>query len=303
MPLPLDRQRGLKTCPAGPLHQFRQVLETVRRGRVVVAQGLQGCPELPSRLTAGLPDRQQCLRYVFAALAGHVDGDFGLHLDDRDLVGEGIVQLPRDVQPLLVGAAPCGLLPGALRFVRAPLGLPQGFAGRPGRDQPGDLKGAAGLGERLARVMQARDHSREGKSRQHGHARCHRDDAVSGPHRRIHREEERDGGHVEPGRLVRHRAQPGDGQYGNRSQATDHQQRVAEQVKAGGGVLPGQPGDQQRPRHTDGDQPVSDTGPNAEPSIAHTRTVAGGCSGRIPLADERPTTTDAVAPRRLPRPW
>lgn len=43
-------------------------------------------------------------------------------------MGERIVELPRDVQPLLVGAAPRGLLTGALGFVRSPLGLPQCFA-------------------------------------------------------------------------------------------------------------------------------------------------------------------------------
>jgi hypothetical protein len=46
-----------------------------------------------------------------------------LHLDDRDLVRERIVQLARDVQPLLVGAAPRGLLAGALGLVRPALCL------------------------------------------------------------------------------------------------------------------------------------------------------------------------------------
>lgn len=39
-------------------------------------------------------------------------------------------------------------------------------------------------------------------------------------------------------------------------QATAHQQHVAEQVEARDGVLPRHPGDQQRRRYPDGDQPV-----------------------------------------------
>lgn len=79
-------------------------------------------------------------------------------------MGERIVELPRDVQPLLVGAAPRGLLTGALGFVRSPLGLPQCFARGARGDQPGDLKGAPGLGERLSRVVQARGQGREGRA-------------------------------------------------------------------------------------------------------------------------------------------
>ena len=41
------------------------------------------------------------------------------------------MQLPRDVQPLLVGAAPRCLFAGALRLIRAPLGLPQRFPAAP----------------------------------------------------------------------------------------------------------------------------------------------------------------------------
>lgn len=308
--LSLDRQCCPDTGLACPFHQFGDVVESVGWGGVVVAQGLQGGAELPGRLPAGLPDGQQGLRDLFAALAGHMDGGFGLHLDDRDLVRERIVQLSRNVQPLLVSAAPCGLLPGAFGFVGPPLGLPERFTGGACGDQPGDLECAPGLRECLAGVVQARGQGRDGQRGQHGHAHRHRDDAVSRPHGRVHREEERDGSHIEPCRLVPHRAEPGDGEDGNRSpaargqrQAADCQQHVAEQAEAGGGVLPGQPGDQQRSRHTDGDEPVPDTGPNAEPSITHARTVAGGCRGRIPPADERPTTTHAVDPQDLPRPW
>lgn len=43
----LDRQRRPHTGPAGALHQFGDVVEAVRWGRVVVAQGLQGGTQLP----------------------------------------------------------------------------------------------------------------------------------------------------------------------------------------------------------------------------------------------------------------
>lgn len=307
--LSFDRQRRIQADGTGPFHQFRDVVETTRRGRLVVAQRPQGRAQLPSRLTSGSLDRQQSLRHLFATPAGHVDGDFGLHLDDRDLMGERIVQLPRDVQPFLVGTAPRGLLTGALGLVRPPLGLPQRLTRGPGRDQPGDLQGTARLRERLARVVQARGQGSQGERGQHGHARHHGDAAVSLPYGRVHREQERDGGHIETGRLVPHRAQPGGGQDGNGSpaapderQAAGRQQRAAEQVEARTGVALGQAGDQQRRRHADGDRPVPHTGRDTGPSCAHARTLAGCGPGRVPLADECSATTDAVRARRLRRP-
>jgi hypothetical protein len=41
-----------------------------------------------------------------------VDSEFGLHLDDRELVGERIGQLPRGAPPPRAGAAPGGGAPG-----------------------------------------------------------------------------------------------------------------------------------------------------------------------------------------------
>lgn len=312
MSLSLDRQRRVQAGRPSPFHQLRDVVEPTRRGRVVVAQRLQGRAQFPGRLTTGLQDRQQGRRHLFAPFAGHVDGDFGLHLDDRDLVGERIVQLPRDVQPLLVGAAPRGLLPGPLRFLRPPLGLPQrltGGTGGAGRDQPGDLEGASGLRERLARVVQARGQGGEGESGQHDHARRHRDGAVPRPYGGVHREQVRDSGHVETGRLVTHRAHPGDGQDENRRpaacgqrQAARHQQRAAEQVEVGAGALPEHPGDQQRHRHADGDHPVCDACPANEPSCAHARTLTGCSRGQLLPTDGRPPTAAAVLSRLLRRP-
>jgi hypothetical protein len=84
-----------------------------------------------------------------------VDGDFGLHLDDGDLVGQRIVQLPRDVQPLLVGTPPRGLLAGAFGLVGPALGLAQRLPRRAGGDQPGQLQDVAGLREGLAGGVRA----------------------------------------------------------------------------------------------------------------------------------------------------
>lgn len=78
-------------------------------------------------------------------------------------MGERIVQLPRDVQPLFVGAAPRGLLASTFGFVCPLLGLPERLSGGAGGDEPGDLEGAPGLRERLARVVQTRNQGSEGR--------------------------------------------------------------------------------------------------------------------------------------------
>ena len=179
MSLSLDRQRRVQAGRPGPFHQVGDLVEPARRGSVSssrstsrVARSSRAASRPASRIAS------RACGTVLAALAGQVDGDLGLHLDDRDLVGERVVQLPRDVQPLLVGAAPRGLLPGALGLVGPPLGLPQRLTRGAGRDQPGQLEGASGLRERLARVVQARGQGREGERGQHDHARRHRDGAV-----------------------------------------------------------------------------------------------------------------------------
>ena len=230
----------------------------------IVAQRLQGCAQFPGRLTTGLPDRQQGLRHLLTSLTGHVDGGLGLHLDDRDLVGERIVQFARDVQPLLVGAAPRGLLPGALGLVRPPLGLSQRLTRGTGRDQPGKLKGASGLRERLTRVVE-RGQGSERERREHGHRGCHREHAVPRPHGGVHRDEERDGGHIETEGLISQCAQSGDGQHDDRCpavrgqhQTAARQQHETQRIEIRGGVLPRQPGGQRARRYTDGDRPISD---------------------------------------------
>ena len=86
------------------------------------------------------------------------------------------MQLPRDVQPLLVGAASRGLLPGALGFVRPPLGLPQRLPRGAGGDQPRQLERAPGPAERLThRQVLWRGEGRERQGDKHQHGRDDRD--------------------------------------------------------------------------------------------------------------------------------
>lgn len=308
-PRSLDRQRRRKARAVRLLHQLRDVVEPAGRGGVVITQRLQGGAQFPGRLTSGFLDGQQGLGHLFTSPTSDVNGDLGLHLDDRDLVGERIMQLPRDVQPLLIRTAPRGLLPGALGFVRPSLGLPQRLPRGECGDQPGNLEDVAGLCQRLARRPVVEDQGSELKSDQHGHGRRHGDGSVPGPHRAVHRDQVRDGEHVKAGRLIPHRTQPGNDQDGQRSAATrgqreaaGRQQRVADHVRACAGVRLGQPGAQQQGRHTEGDRPVSDTGRDAEPSFGHARTLTGCRCGQIPLVDERDATAPAVSTRFLPHP-
>ena len=143
-------QHRVQAGRPGPLHQVDNLVEPGRRVLVVVAERVQGRPQFPGRLPAGLQDRQQRLRNRLAPLAGQVDGGLRLHLDHRDLVGERVVQLPGDVQPLLVGAAPSGLLAAALGLLGSTLGLPQRLARRAGGDQPGQREDVSCLRHRLA---------------------------------------------------------------------------------------------------------------------------------------------------------
>ncbi|GAA2074338.1 hypothetical protein GCM10009780_08000 [Actinomadura alba] len=68
------RQLRVQARCARSFHQFRNVVESMRRALAVLAQRLQGHPQLPGRLPSGLLDRQQGLRHLFTALAGQVDG-------------------------------------------------------------------------------------------------------------------------------------------------------------------------------------------------------------------------------------
>ncbi len=91
----------------------------------VRAEHLQRGAEFPHRLAARLLDGQEGRFHLGAPLAGEVDGDTGLELHDRDGVGERVVELAGDAQPLLTGATQGGLLPGPFGVQGALLGLAQ----------------------------------------------------------------------------------------------------------------------------------------------------------------------------------
>ncbi|CAL9654401.1 hypothetical protein SUDANB21_06755 [Streptomyces sp. enrichment culture] len=291
--LPRDREGGLQAGAPEPFHEAGDVVEAVWRGGVVVAQRLQGRPQLPAGLPAGLLDREQGLRHRLAAAPGHMHGDLGLHLDDRDLMGEGVVQFPCDAQPFLVGPTARGLLTGPLGLVRAPFGLPYGFSGGERGDQPGELKRVPGLRQGLARAALVEDQRREVQHGHQHHRHNQRDLAVSGAHRAVDRDQAGNGERVEPGCQMAHRAHAGDGQHAERRppvrgqcQPAGHQQHGAEHPEPSGRVGPGQAGAQHQRRHAQGGRPRGDSGRDSEPSFVHGCTVTGRGRRRIPLVEE-----------------
>ncbi len=237
-PLTVDRQRRVQAGHPGPSHQFREFVEPGCGGGAVGAQCLQGRAQFPGRLTAGLADGRERLRHRLAAPAGQVHGDLCLHLDDRYLVGEGIVQFPSDVQPLLVGARRA-----VSSRVRSASSARRSACRSASPAAPARLEGVTGPRQGLADGQSRRQsQGRERKSDKHRDPRGDRDRAVPRAYGRVDREQERDGGHLDTGRLVAHRAHPGDDQHRDRcpstrdqGQAAGHQPGVAEKVLPGGG--------------------------------------------------------------------
>src|SRR5690606_39915092 len=74
-----DGQRRLQTGSLEALHQLRDVVESVRRAGVVVAQRLQGGAQLPARLPPGFLDREQGRGHLLAPAPRHMHG----HLDRK----------------------------------------------------------------------------------------------------------------------------------------------------------------------------------------------------------------------------
>ena len=86
----------------GPLHQRREPVEPAaarrpssRRSTSRVARSSRAASPLASWIASSASDG------LLAVLAGQVRRDAGLHLDHRDAVGERVVQLARDPEPLL----------------------------------------------------------------------------------------------------------------------------------------------------------------------------------------------------------
>ena len=100
--------------------------------------------QLGQRLLAGLVDGRQGGAGLPGPLVQQVQGHPRLHVDERDLVGQHIVQLPGDEQALLAGATAV-LLPRHLGPLGAPLEADTGdLAGRAGQRQPGEVGGRLG---------------------------------------------------------------------------------------------------------------------------------------------------------------
>lgn len=139
------RQGLLDDAVSGPVHGRREgtllsghpqidgeprgagLLDQQRRctGRLVGPQHLQCGAQFTHRLTAGLLDGEQCGRHLLAPLARQMDGDSRLELDDRDAVGQRVVQLPCDAQSFLTGTAQCRFLAGPFGLQGALFGLAQ----------------------------------------------------------------------------------------------------------------------------------------------------------------------------------
>jgi hypothetical protein len=134
--LDLHVQAGL----AGHRGQLLQPPQPGRGGGPVlvgVAQHPQGRPQLVRGPGAGLLDRDQGLAGLPGSPVEHVGRDPGLHVDDGDGMGHGVVDLAGDPQPLGVDPPPRLLLPG-------PLGPPGPLHGLGGQHPPGPDRLAEG---------------------------------------------------------------------------------------------------------------------------------------------------------------
>ena len=124
-------------------HQAVQLAEAAAVAVLLAAQHAERRAQFPRGVRARLLDRQQRGRHLLAALAGQVHRHAGLNADDGDAVGQGIVQLTGDPQPLFHRPAPGDFVPGPLRLLGALLDLAEvqpPDAGRhdhdAGRDDP-----------------------------------------------------------------------------------------------------------------------------------------------------------------------
>jgi hypothetical protein len=159
------------------------------------AQHVKHRAQLSERRLARLVDRLQGGAGLLGPLVQQVQRHPRLHVDERDVVGQHVMQLPRDQQALLAGAT-SGLLPRRL----GPLGTPleaaaRDLAGGADQRQPGEVRGLAGEAAGLLHLVG--EHERqpgEGRVGERQHAPCERAPAH---HDRAHHGEHKGG---EPGR-------------------------------------------------------------------------------------------------------
>jgi hypothetical protein len=294
-----DGQVHGEACRAGALHE-----EGRGAGRLVGAQHLEGGAQFAHGLAAGLLDGEQGRGYVLAALAREVDGDARLELDDRDAVGERVVQLPGDPQAFLARPAQGGFLAGAFGLQGALFGLAQirlpvasGEAGDDRAQEPAREQGGP-----LDRVL-CRGARREISPEEHGtRDRAHASMPRLG--RRV------DGGHHREGRQgagvgVQHIAgQGGRGDGEDRAgclavrgqrERTGHHQRV---VDRRGVLVEGRRGHDDGADH-DGERRVGEP-PECGLVPVHVRTVDRRTDRGVSPVDG-PTTTPGAVVRRARR--
>lgn len=120
-----DRDGDRDARRPGALHEFVQPVQARALRHHIRTQDLQRRAQLTHRLAARLLDGQQRGGHLVTALAREMHGNARLELDDRDGVGEGVVQLAGDPQPFLARPAQRGLLTRAFGLACPLLRLPQ----------------------------------------------------------------------------------------------------------------------------------------------------------------------------------
>jgi hypothetical protein len=307
----------------GPGHLGGQGLDLGQAGRrgqaadgpILLAEHAQQPPHLDQGLAAGRLHRDQRLARLLGLAVEHVDPDPGLH-GDAHAVGDHVMELAGDPQPLL-GDRPAGqLLAGLLQLGRPLLGgdgrllAPPGPVAEPpgrGQDQAVDHQAPA-VADRPGPGQP--DQEEQGL----GGAQAGQRDAprAAGRHG-VDVDQQRDGEHdqVRPQRGERRPGGQPDGQHGQ-GPAPPHRdgQGVAEHQQVGG-QGPRRPGVEREHRGQQGhagggrrhrQQPVEGPGPGgAQPLPAsvrdnHRRTVPLQAPGRVTLAaDPRPPPGDVPA--------
>ncbi len=120
-----------------------------RLGVALLAQEADGDPQLVERGAAGVAYVGERLLGLVGTLVHDVGGDPGLHVDQGDVVGDDVVEVPGDPQPLLGDPAaglllprtfgPLGAFPdGVDERAPAAYGVPGG-SGEPGPGEDGEV--------------------------------------------------------------------------------------------------------------------------------------------------------------------
>lgn len=113
-PRSVDLQVDVDTILTGARHEAGEPIEAGcgRERRVAVgavAQHAEDRAQLADRVAAGVLDRLQRVTGVRGIPVEQLSGGGGLDVDRRERMGHHVVQIARDAQPLLLGAA-LGLL-------------------------------------------------------------------------------------------------------------------------------------------------------------------------------------------------